>query len=447
MYPKDVKLKHKYRITILVFFIAAFFILAPIIIFYTAGYRFDWNNYEIKKTGVISVDVIPNSSKVFVDGVKIDRGLPFRLSNRAPGTYHLRISKKGHKDWEKDVKVESKKTTYINNVELIKDNLPIKILGDEISYNSIEAIKFSPTGRYAIFFERNENIYEIKLLNLRSKQINTLTRVSSENKPKFQWSPQNPFGYLISNNESLKLLNTTLTNKLGDAVSFKDKIKQEDIKWGQNSNIPEVYVRSDDKIFSVTQNKKQLQANLPTSTDKWEPSTDENIFVLDSKNNSLKSINSNISYRIQEELKNFREINNNLILATTQNNQTIVYKIDNDKITSKTKIKGDKVKKLSSPERWVVWSPWQFWNINNSGGVNLVTRTGEYIEDIHQLNNYNALLLKTKKGMKTFDTHYHVEQNIFSNGEIEQISVDKNNETVYMWGGIGNQKGLFKLEY
>ncbi|MFB6226111.1 MAG: PEGA domain-containing protein [Candidatus Paceibacteria bacterium] len=447
MYPKDVKLKHKYRIAILLFFVAAFFILAPVIIFYTVGYRYDWKNHEIKKTGVISVDVIPNSSKVYVDGVKINQGLPFRLSNRAPGTYHLRIAKEGYKDWEKDVKVKSKKTTYIKNVELIKDNLPIKILGREIKYDSIDNIKFSPQGRYAVFFVQNDDIYEIKLLNLRSKQIKTLTRITPKNDPRFKWSRNNPFGYLILNNNTLRLLNTTINDQLGDPISFKSRIKQTHIKWAHNSAAPKVFTKNKDKIFSVTQDAKQLQTTLATNTYKWGVTTAGEIFVFSPKNNFLHIKEEGVRYRIKEELKKIIEVNQNLILAKTKENQIVIFKITSDKISSKAKINGDKVKKLTSPERWVAWSPWQFWSISRSGDINLITRTGEYIEKIHQLNNYNSILLKTRKGLKSFDTHYHVEQNIFSNGEIEQISVDKNADTIYMWGKIGNQKGLFKLEY
>ena len=63
-YP-NTKFNHLVRLLLLIAFIAAFFIIAPIIIMYTAGYRYDWQNGLLKETGAISVDVEPKNATVY----------------------------------------------------------------------------------------------------------------------------------------------------------------------------------------------------------------------------------------------------------------------------------------------------------------------------------------------------------------------------------------------
>ena len=102
------KLTRPVRLGIMLFLIAVFCIAAPAIILYTAGYRYDFKTQKIKQTGVISIDVLPRSAAVFLNDVRIQKSLPIRLPNRAPGAYRLRIEADGYKPWEKDITVESK---------------------------------------------------------------------------------------------------------------------------------------------------------------------------------------------------------------------------------------------------------------------------------------------------------------------------------------------------
>ena len=100
-YP-PIKWTRKWRLAFMISLIVIFLVSAPAIIFYTAGYRYDWNKGEVQKTGVISIKAQPKNAKVFLNGVKLDKELPMRLSNRAPGTYQLKISKQGYHTWQKN---------------------------------------------------------------------------------------------------------------------------------------------------------------------------------------------------------------------------------------------------------------------------------------------------------------------------------------------------------
>jgi len=91
------------RRAIMLSLISAFFIISPLIIFYTAGYRYDFAEQIIKQTGVISIDIKPVNAIVYLNDVQIKKKIPIRLPNRAPGTYHLKITAPGYQLWEKDI--------------------------------------------------------------------------------------------------------------------------------------------------------------------------------------------------------------------------------------------------------------------------------------------------------------------------------------------------------
>jgi len=128
-YPKT-NLNRRVRIIIMSFFIFSFFVISPIVISYTVGYRYDWKKREIRQTGVINIDIKPKDSSIYLNNIKINQTIPIKLNNRAPGIYNVKIQKEGYHDWIKDVNIESKKTTYIKDITLFKQSLPIKILED-----------------------------------------------------------------------------------------------------------------------------------------------------------------------------------------------------------------------------------------------------------------------------------------------------------------------------
>jgi hypothetical protein len=75
-----------------IFFISAFFIISPLLIMYTAGYRYDWHNGLLKETGSISIDIEPQESVAYLNNIKLQKTPPIRLNNITPATYNTRLS-------------------------------------------------------------------------------------------------------------------------------------------------------------------------------------------------------------------------------------------------------------------------------------------------------------------------------------------------------------------
>jgi hypothetical protein len=104
-----------WRVALLVFFIAAFFVATPLTLLYSIGYHFDWRSGFLKQAGGLSIDEITPKSdvRVYLNDVKLSGGLPIRLKNITPRTYLLRLTAPGYYDWEKQVEVRNKETYYV----------------------------------------------------------------------------------------------------------------------------------------------------------------------------------------------------------------------------------------------------------------------------------------------------------------------------------------------
>ena len=140
------------RRMIMMLLIAAFFVIAPVVIGYTIGYRYNWEKKRIEQTGVISIDVEPRDATIVVGGIEILDRPPLRLANRAPGSYFVEIRKPGYHAWKKELSVVSKRTAFIKDVTLLKRSLPTRVLS--LAERPVTEFRASSDGRYLLLPRR-----------------------------------------------------------------------------------------------------------------------------------------------------------------------------------------------------------------------------------------------------------------------------------------------------
>lgn len=104
-----------------VFCAVLFFIAAPTIILYTAGFRYSAEAKKIIQTGIIYLTIKPPEGiKIFADGKEVKENLITRgminkdyiLNNLIPKSYNVKISKEGFWTWEKNLAVSKGLITY-----------------------------------------------------------------------------------------------------------------------------------------------------------------------------------------------------------------------------------------------------------------------------------------------------------------------------------------------
>lgn len=105
-----------------IFFVSA----APLIIFYSQGYRFDFETKKIVRTGALYFRASPRSAEVYINEKFREKTSIITsavlIENLIPKTYKVEIKKDGYYTWQKNLEVKEKQVTEAKNIFLIPKN-------------------------------------------------------------------------------------------------------------------------------------------------------------------------------------------------------------------------------------------------------------------------------------------------------------------------------------
>lgn len=448
MYP-HINLTRSIRLTIMLVLICCFFVVSPILIMYTAGYRYDLQTKQIKQTGVISIDTAPRDANVFLNDVLINKKIPIRLANRAPGAYTIKFTKPGYHDWQKEITVESKKTVYLKNITLFKNNLPVAII-DKLKYPLVDAA-FSADGAYALFTakiaaENNTgDIYEINLLETDSKKITTLLRTDSAFPPLISWSLDNNFALIQTNNRAEYNLDLLDANNPEKRQSFSYYAPIKAWQWSKNNFSPEIYIQIGNKLKALNDNReREISSN---SSALWYLDTEENIWNYDNDTQQLTK-NGFLNYELQnpEKIKSIINIDRDRIILLGNNNIFVIAGNGNKEKQMQV-LPAQKFYFNPGTKEWLSWSSWELWTIYENGGAALLTRTSEKMEDVLPMDEFGVLLLQSENNLKGFNPGYYIIHELLNGVKIKKAGVDAKNRKIFFWGEMAQKEGLYELEY
>lgn len=105
-------------------FVLVFFITAPLLIFYTSGYRYNLKKGLIERNGTLIVDSVPTSGIVFLDDRATGDKTPVTLQNMVPGWHTLRVERSGYSSWQERVFIRSERVTFANHIRLWRQTAP-----------------------------------------------------------------------------------------------------------------------------------------------------------------------------------------------------------------------------------------------------------------------------------------------------------------------------------
>lgn len=158
-------------------FAIIFLIFAPILVFYTAGYRWNPKKGVVERNGTVIVDTKPTGADIYLNRQKSEAKTPATLQNTAPGTYLIQLEKEGYHPWKKTLSVLPEMVTFANKIILWPVMEPEKIEDSQIT-----KLFSSPDNTViAGFKRRTENEQEIFVYE---KGATTKTlRINSDIKP------------------------------------------------------------------------------------------------------------------------------------------------------------------------------------------------------------------------------------------------------------------------
>lgn len=122
-----------------VIIICAIILTAAYLIVIANGYKINYHNWRIVKTGMIVIKSEPKDVKIFVNNKEVANKTPFTYAEIFPGQYDVKISKDGYRDWVYSFNIEPSLVSMDNNVKLFLSN-PIKLEASDIESANLDKL-------------------------------------------------------------------------------------------------------------------------------------------------------------------------------------------------------------------------------------------------------------------------------------------------------------------
>ena len=441
------------RLSMLIIFIVAFLVISPILIMYTAGYRYDWQNGLLKETGAISVDVEPNNATIYLNGIKLKDKMPIRLNNIAPAKYSLRITAPEYFDWTNEIEVKNKQTNYTKEIGLIKKNTPQILINEKVNNMAV-----SYDGRFIIYSVQKDKAIELFLWDNTAQEKTNLFTINGMGPIKIIWAEKNNYAIIADSSaphSRLFVINASNPIKQTDLAKNNPPIKK--FTW-EISSKPQLYFSTRENIFAYSPVTEKSQIITKNSYIDWymengqlwtmqtDSSTKKYNIIKDTLGfnslfNSIDSTDTNMATgKIEaENLQILAARQNTLLLQNNKNSEMILLTNSN-----KYKIPADKFLISKYNNWWLMWSRWELWTYSEGEEPYLLNRSGEHLQKATPLDKYNTLAL-IWEGKTTVLFPYYLATNDLLNEKIADITVDTDNKILYFINQ--NKDGVWKLNY
>lgn len=155
--------------TVLFYFLFLIFLTStPLMIFYSQGYRFDWQKKSLTRTGGLFLQVSPRPADVYINS-KFSGKTHFLfgsifIQNLLPRKYGIEVKKNGYHPWKKNLEVKEKEVTEVKNIILFPENPNFEILARNVS-----DFWFSPDGKKIALREKGDKYWSLSLYDLDTK--------------------------------------------------------------------------------------------------------------------------------------------------------------------------------------------------------------------------------------------------------------------------------------
>lgn len=442
-YPGS-KFTRKIRSTTLLMFISAFFLITPIVILYSAGYRFDYKNGLLLETGSLSVDVLPETATVYLDGLKIDQTLPIRLNNITPHKYTLKISASGYYDWEKQIEIKKNKTTYIKEFVLLRKSKPKLITSD-----TAVGLTLSSSGRYLAYLTTRNNETSVVIVDEKGENKNLIFKVPGAQF--LRWAPN--YDFLAISNIAKKGTRVRVIDAItGTITEVKSAYPILKYLWGDTTD-PALYYDTEDGIYSYAPHYRQSSLITNKRFLDWYMSEDT-LWTLDINTSTLELNVSKDSLGFKSVFSSFQTIG---IEPTTTFEMSKFVAIEDGTVLLKDKsgtkffiIRADKKFAIEANNYffskfnnwWIFWGPYELWTYSENDEPFLLNRSGKRIENIIPLDQFNTLALQRDDEISALFPYFYIDRSLVDDG-VKAMAVNPNNRILY----FTNDKGLWRLNY
>ena len=233
--------------TILFIICVVFFVLvAPSIILYSQGFRFNFETKKVTQTGALYFKVLPRSAEVYLNGkLKAKTSIITNsalIENLLPKTYQIEIKKEGYHPWQKNLTVKETQVTEAKNIILFPEKPNFTIVN-----HSTPEIEESATSSDKKRVIERSNDYEIWILFLEEEEKVFLTRFSEK------------IGHIFWLTDYYLIFNVGDKIKVAE-IDNRDRINMIDLAEFKN---PEIFwSQKDKKLYLLSEGNLYYLENL-----------------------------------------------------------------------------------------------------------------------------------------------------------------------------------------
>lgn len=162
-----------------------FILCAPVLVYYSKGWRFDDASRKLILTGSLSVTTIPADARVLVNGEDIGM-TPIQAHRLEPGTYRIDIQHEGYVSRTQSVQIEGSRGISLQQLELFPTLIePISLYTDPVRLYSL-----SPTTAIAAVLTPGDDAQEYIVIEDDRTQLTTTVTVSPTDQVReILWNP------------------------------------------------------------------------------------------------------------------------------------------------------------------------------------------------------------------------------------------------------------------
>lgn len=434
-------------------FIILFIIVTPLVIFYTAGYRYNWQKSKIEHTGVLALNVKPTDSHLYLNNTLLAKERPVRFTNLLSNYYLIRAEKDNYFPWQKNLEIRSGQSTLAYDIVLFKKSLPRLLFSGKI-----KTFAWSAKEKKIVYLD--EKGVWLKKTDKEAKLIFNYQPPLSTADFQLSWSPNEQFLLLkeLSNQNNRYIVIDTSNPQEDININEITSINFADLVWSPTGNHL-LYGLNGEELYRINLNRQKAEKIAKGIKNfAWQ---NGNLYLIQDKNNNsyiLKYNSLNLLNRFNEivvlpqgryQLMSGKDnyliaiepSQNNLYLIDLQNDeQPLLLLKGNQGIWGQ----GEKNNYLAyyNASEWWIFDP----KTKKSQMVGRYSNDLKKVLPVPNIPYYLFILNNSLYLTELDDRDQRNTDKLFDGQEMSKVWLDAKGENIYFLDKIGQQRGLFQLE-
>ncbi len=392
--------------------VVIFIIITPMVLFYSEGYRFDFETNKIIETGGFYIKTSPEEVTISInDKIKKITSTFSRnvlIQDLTPKTYNIKISKTGYFTWEKNLEITEKKVSELD-ITLFKESYEKKLINENLL-----------------------NVYEIEDGFIIEKDTGY-----------YYYNPENNKEELITKDidwDNVQIIKNDLLARKDDAYSL---ISLTDLNEFEESNQGSFKKDNLDNLYYLIENNLyKNQKIIKTEVDLYELNNNTVYYFRDGflYRDNAKLITKEFPF---EENKTYELIFLSDLIFLNENKEKL-YLLENEEFKKIITLNNyfeysewdGKILINTGNEIWVYFSKETYYpEFVEKNNLKLIARFQDKVKDLHFINDKYYIFTKDDK-LIVSELDYRDKINIFtiaSNSENSSIFFNYDNKTIYIF--------------